>query len=62
MSYTLCTYRRPSPRKLYLIEKRENLSAAQLGGLIAHALEDVDAFLVTDEVVGTIMSYRKDGL
>lgn len=58
MTYTFQSYIRTSPRKLKLVELRESLNAAQVGGLIAHALGEVDVFFVDNEEHGTIMEYK----
>lgn len=63
MSFRLCTYRQISPRKSRLIEDRQGLSAAQLGGMIAHAIDNTDEFIVYDQRVGSIiMRYKRKGM
>lgn len=58
MTYTFRSYIRTSPRKLKLVEMRHGINAAQVGGLIAHALGEVDVFYVDDEVQGTVLEYK----
>ena len=61
MTYTVTAFMRTSPRKLRLVEQREGLNAAQLGGAIAHLIEEVDTFVVTDETAGSVLRYDKRG-
>jgi hypothetical protein len=57
MSYTLRVFHERA-----MVEERRELNAAQLGGLIAHTIEDYSSFLVMDADDRIVMRYKQGGM
>lgn len=45
-----------------LIEQRRNINAAQLGGVLAHLIEDCDRIVVYDSEDRIVLRYNKKGM
>jgi hypothetical protein len=45
-----------------MVYERRDINAAQLGGLIAHTIEDYSSFLVIDSEDRIVMRYKRKGM